>query len=395
MRARRREINIFNMSLLDILCGALGAFCFMMLVALPYYKPSRSDAQLRENQEKTQELMRDIEKLKERLSDPESAADLEDLLRRLQAQIQALQGQVNQLTAENQQLKDKNEELTAKNDKQKRLIDQKRPFLTVVTAVDQNQGVDMYLQDDMAPEGGGKSANPAFDPSMQRHTSRWQNDQTAFLTRRGVAMWVTSDVPPSSHFKIYAKLANEVPERKSTEVVATIFGDIGEKGIEQLPVVTLTPERFWEWIGTVVVDDNNKLIFIAATSEQRDAEWKAISKSVPPVAKATATAATVASPTATASVTSAEERRALLEKMRKEREQHQQTSPTATASSPTGSAEERRALIEKMRKEREQQQSSPASARPSASPVDQRREMLEKLRQDRQSQPSPTPSVTP
>ena len=25
MRARSREINIFNMSLLDILCGALGA----------------------------------------------------------------------------------------------------------------------------------------------------------------------------------------------------------------------------------------------------------------------------------------------------------------------------------------------------------------------------------
>ena len=36
MRARPREVNIFNMSLLDILCGALGAFCFMMLVALPY-----------------------------------------------------------------------------------------------------------------------------------------------------------------------------------------------------------------------------------------------------------------------------------------------------------------------------------------------------------------------
>src|SRR5205807_6399897 len=112
MRARRREINIFNMSLLDILCGALGAFCFMMLVALPYYKPSRGDAQLRQNQEKTQELLRDIEKLKDKLGDPTAAADLEELLRRLQAQIQALEGQVNQLTAENQRLTDKNNELT-------------------------------------------------------------------------------------------------------------------------------------------------------------------------------------------------------------------------------------------------------------------------------------------
>jgi hypothetical protein len=35
MKVRRREVNIFNMSLLDILCGALGAFCFLMLALLP------------------------------------------------------------------------------------------------------------------------------------------------------------------------------------------------------------------------------------------------------------------------------------------------------------------------------------------------------------------------
>ncbi len=35
MKPRNREVNIFNMSLLDILCGALGAFCFMMLSLFP------------------------------------------------------------------------------------------------------------------------------------------------------------------------------------------------------------------------------------------------------------------------------------------------------------------------------------------------------------------------
>jgi hypothetical protein len=37
MRRTNREVNIFNMSLLDILCGALGAFCFMMLALFPSY----------------------------------------------------------------------------------------------------------------------------------------------------------------------------------------------------------------------------------------------------------------------------------------------------------------------------------------------------------------------
>jgi methionine salvage enolase-phosphatase E1 len=88
MRARRREINIFNMSLLDILCGALGAFCFMMLVLFPYYKPGRGSEQLRADQEKTRELMREIEKLKDQLTEPGAAQNLEELLRKLQAQIQ-------------------------------------------------------------------------------------------------------------------------------------------------------------------------------------------------------------------------------------------------------------------------------------------------------------------
>jgi|EndMetStandDraft_5_1072996.scaffolds.fasta_scaffold02431_3 hypothetical protein len=35
MKSRNREVNIFNMSLLDILCGTLGAFCFLFLALLP------------------------------------------------------------------------------------------------------------------------------------------------------------------------------------------------------------------------------------------------------------------------------------------------------------------------------------------------------------------------
>jgi hypothetical protein len=41
MRPRNREVNIFNMSLLDILCGALGAFCFLMLALFPDHAKAR------------------------------------------------------------------------------------------------------------------------------------------------------------------------------------------------------------------------------------------------------------------------------------------------------------------------------------------------------------------
>ena len=42
MKAKNREINIFNMSLLDILTGALGAFLFLMLGMMPAYVKQRS-----------------------------------------------------------------------------------------------------------------------------------------------------------------------------------------------------------------------------------------------------------------------------------------------------------------------------------------------------------------
>jgi hypothetical protein len=322
MRARRREINIFNMSLLDILCGALGAFCFMMLVALPYYKPGKGSVQLREEQEKTQELMRNIEIIIARMSDPSAAAEMENLLRGLQAQIQTLQGQVNHLTAENEQL-------TATNDKQKRTLAQKKPFLMVTTATDETQDLDLYLQDDLIMEGGTKSANSPFDPMKAHHASGWRSDSNAYVPGRGVVLWVTGDVPADAHYKVYAKLANEPGARKNTIVKSSVFGDFGKLSSFTLPEVTLTPQRFWALTGTFTVDPNNVLTFKEATAAERDAEWKAITKSAPPPI---APPAATASPATTMSKAEMDALRARAEKLRREREAQRQQSPSSPAS---------------------------------------------------------------
>src|SRR4029434_7483039 len=118
MRARTREVQIFNMSLIDILCGALGAFCFMMLVLLPYYKPPGSAADLQKEQTKTKDVLKELENLKDAAKDTALTQQMADLSRQLEAQIKQLQGEVNQLTAQNQQLKTENQQLAARNDKQ-------------------------------------------------------------------------------------------------------------------------------------------------------------------------------------------------------------------------------------------------------------------------------------
>src|SRR5436309_2874806 len=111
MRARAREVNIFNMSLLDILCGALGAFCFMMLVLLPYYKPNQTAQDLRQQEATTDDLLKQLEKLKQATTDPELAKNLEDLIHKLEQQVKQLQGEVNQYANENQELKTENQDV--------------------------------------------------------------------------------------------------------------------------------------------------------------------------------------------------------------------------------------------------------------------------------------------
>lgn len=137
MRARNREINIFNMSLLDILTGMLGAFLFLMLGLLPYYaKVSRNkdinpeevkqlreeNKNLRDQTERQQQQIADLQKqldelqklVKAAAGGPMTAEQIQQLmdqmnqmrqqLDQLRAQLQQAQNQAQQLQAQNGQL---------------------------------------------------------------------------------------------------------------------------------------------------------------------------------------------------------------------------------------------------------------------------------------------------
>lgn len=45
MKRRNREINIFSLSILDMISGAMGAFLIIMVILLPYYKKDIIDSQ--------------------------------------------------------------------------------------------------------------------------------------------------------------------------------------------------------------------------------------------------------------------------------------------------------------------------------------------------------------
>ena len=278
MRARAREINIFNMSLLDILCGALGAFCFMMLVLLPYYKPPRSATDLHKQEVQTQDLLRQLEKLRESAKDATLAQQMAETMRKLDEQLKQMHGQLNQLTAVNEQLKAENQDLTARNQKQSGYITMRHPFLTVATANPPDREIDLYLENDNISEE--KTRNPPFDPAKPHQGRFWTGDVPWWSADRGVAVWVTRDAPPGIHYKVYVKRV-EQPEHRDPRIVNVATSVLGEGLKLNLDNVSLTAERFWELVGTLTVESEGKLTFKAATQPERDAEWTKLSKSSP------------------------------------------------------------------------------------------------------------------
>lgn len=324
MKARNREINIFNMSLLDILCGALGAFCFMMLSLLPYYRTPGEDIRISEEQKKLLESVQDIKDIAERLKNAKSIEDLSELVKELQEKILALeneikqlQGQVNSLLAErdelkqqvqkleeekqklaaenqrlameNEQLFARNEQLTDENEKLEEQVKQlkervgdlemRKPHLVLATAANLNQDLGVYVLLDAVSKNNRRP--PPFDPSTKHNPTFWSGEQAPFVSGHGVATWLVRDVQPKMAAKLYINLANDPPLRAETKVWCNVYG---EDFTLDLPQVTLTPERYWVLAGTFTTDDSLALKFTEATAAERDAEWKALTGKEPPKA---------------------------------------------------------------------------------------------------------------
>lgn len=306
MRGRNREINIFNMSLLDILCGALGAFCFMMIVLLPYYKPGTGeDAKA---QKELEETIKDLDKLKEKLKDAELAKELAELIEKLKKEIEELKGRVNSLVAENKNLQDQIkglqkqvDDLAARNkqleDKANRL-DWRQPFIAeaglgIFLNPEYSGRIDFFLWSDMKAEDG-KTMQPRYNPAKFPHSNSWQGElKYSSAGRDPRVVWMVRDVPYDNVWKIYAHLKlekqdatdpkkfNPIPIFGSVNI--EVFVDCYGSDLQYLPPAPVTAEHPWTLVGFIKSDKNDasKVTTRAATQAEREAEWKALGNPPP------------------------------------------------------------------------------------------------------------------
>ena len=100
MRAKNREFNILNMSFLDVICGAMGAFLIVMVILMPYYKKEAQDflqsignlkQELAESSQRLEETETELDRAEKRIR------ELEQELQKSQSQNSALQRSVDEV----------------------------------------------------------------------------------------------------------------------------------------------------------------------------------------------------------------------------------------------------------------------------------------------------------
>src|SRR5579883_3678627 len=194
MKPRNREINIFNMSLLDILCGALGTFCFLMLVLFPFYSQDKGEAKAPEvpkqqiDPKTYEQAMARLRQLEETLK------QFQEYAAQLEAKLKQMTAQTNQAQAEAQELRQQNAQLRTRN-----------PILVLATFNQQEGNAIEINEDDNCAVPQGKQ-RPPIDPTKNQ-SPFWTGDRIIYGS--AASTYLVRDAP-ACQFKFL--------DRKSTRL---------------------------------------------------------------------------------------------------------------------------------------------------------------------------------
>ena len=224
MKPRNREINIFNMSLLDILCGALGTFCFLMLVLFPFYSQDKGQAKAPEipKQEidpKTyDQAMARIKQLEDTLK------QFQDYAAQLEAKMKQMTAQSHEAQAEASELREKNQQLVIRN-----------PIVAVASfAFQEGNSIEVWEDDNCASQTGHQ--HPKLDVT-QVQGPNWTGDRSSYGP--SLSLYTIRDAP-SCQFTFYIK----VLKHNTAGPPMTGFGVVQTEGdFKGTPLIYNTREK--------------------------------------------------------------------------------------------------------------------------------------------------------
>lgn len=298
MKSRNREVNIFNMSLLDILCGALGAFCFMMLALFPYYTRKGGSVSV----EQVQDLQRKLAEATQMAA----ANDRSGLVKSLQEQIAKYQS-AWQHEAQMRQNAEKRAEQAVRGgaspeevaDLQRRLTqamqmagarDQSGLVQNLQRQIQQYQAA--WQKEAQARQKAEQLAKETayrypvnvqswwlddadVDLFVRRNIGKYQ-EQPTIAKKQGITFegdawwdirgqpgsesWLMRDIAPGMEAYVYVKLMK--PANRPSTVVG--LGYYFQERFQRMPVVKLTPQEPIVLVGKFFLMEDGKLRFVPA-----------------------------------------------------------------------------------------------------------------------------------
>jgi TolA-binding protein len=233
MKARSREINIFNMSLLDILCGALGAFCFMMLVLFPYYSQDKGQGKRPDVQEGVDP--KTFEEAKARI------AQLEQTLQKFQEYTDQMEARLKRLEAQSRQQQGDMQQMQQRAER----AEMRNPIIAVGTfaGVQGDEQVQVYIESDRVHVD--KTPGEKVDAS-KRQGPQFAGDAEASGVGSMMGYYLVRDTP-AGDYRVYAKIIKMNPGHTVTGWVAVTGNDSFEdlaikadKGPAVIPVAVVS-----------------------------------------------------------------------------------------------------------------------------------------------------------
>ncbi len=255
MRSGNREVNIFNMSLLDILCGALGAFCFMTIALFPHYGRPKAAENVQNVQANVEQMQKQIEQLIKQLSGGGASAEaVAKALEQLQ-QLQRQMAQAQQQLAEAQEQIRQYQRALEAADKKIGDLEIRRPVAFQIWFYGENTGadgqdVDLYIQDPFQP--------PAAPPTLEKFQRPYRpGDVSTRDTVPGSEVWMLRDMP-AGEFKVFAKLMGAPDKLKGARAQLTYSYANG--GVD-VGAIQLTAQKRIGYFGSLVMGRDGKAEF--------------------------------------------------------------------------------------------------------------------------------------
>ncbi len=298
MKPRNREINIFSLSLMDVISGAMGAFLIVMVLLSQYYvfdpETSEDADDLRQRLDAaiaglsvvrngTEQIFSELISSNEGASTTgiggaENAADIEALAEGVAADIDRVSNHLEAVHVEMNRLEEDLQQANAQLARAEGLVERfemRRP-LVVGAHWDCDANIDLFIESDRVSVDTN-TGSALFDPRA-RAQQNFTGDATSDTTRGPASeMSLVSETPKNSRYKIFINLMAG-PVDVVCGVVTHALGYDGFFAVP--PVATLTFAESFEYLGAVTVDDAWRVAYRPPTASERASELAAVRKRI-------------------------------------------------------------------------------------------------------------------